>query len=148
VTIEEHDARLIAQRFNATNEQVTQMDMSHDEQPNPDQTGTWEPDWISLGWKIMNLKRATWIDQAKAVVAEYRRQQAERGIVEMDRERAEHLDRLWRFAWFERECVKNHAFDLWGEALDEIRTELDALGEPPRLPKDAGILSTATDQKS
>jgi len=52
------------------------------------------------------------------------------------RERAEHLDRLWRFVCFERECVKHHAFDLWGEALDEIRTELDALGEPPPLPKD------------
>lgn len=53
------------------------------------------------------------------------------------RAKNEHLDRLWRFVWFERECVRNQAFDLWGEALDEIHTELDALGAPPPLPHDA-----------
>jgi len=56
------------------------------DQPSPDQTGTWEPDWISLGWKIMNLKRATWSDQAKAVVSAYRRQQAANGFVEVSTE--------------------------------------------------------------
>jgi hypothetical protein len=64
---------------------------TNDEQPNPDQTGTWEPDWRLL--KQARDKAITNIPFAnddqfnecayRAVVSEYRRQQAERGMVEV-----------------------------------------------------------------
>jgi hypothetical protein len=62
------------------------------EQPNPDQTGTWEPDWRLLKQArdkaITNIPYANddqFNERLRAVVSEYRRQQAERGMVEVRR---------------------------------------------------------------
>jgi hypothetical protein len=71
--------------------------MTTDEQPragftHPDQAGTWEPDWRLLKQTrdkaITNIPYANddqFNEQAySAIVREYRRQQAERGIVEIN----------------------------------------------------------------
>jgi RNase P/RNase MRP subunit POP5 len=55
--------------------------MTTDEQP--DQTGTWEPDWDALAKVPFE---GGWSEACVAAVVEYRRQQAERGIVEVRRD--------------------------------------------------------------
>jgi hypothetical protein len=67
--------------------------MTNDEQPNPDQTGTWEPNMNELAKAAygkmhnpipMGGLRSKQV--ADAVITEYRRQQAENGMVEVRRE--------------------------------------------------------------
>jgi hypothetical protein len=61
------------------------------EQPTPDQTGTWEIDWDEMvssadgatgGWEFPDSIHRI----AQAIIAAYRRQQAEHGRVEVQRE--------------------------------------------------------------
>jgi hypothetical protein len=65
--------------------------MNTNEQPNPDQTGTWEPDRDKLAdvlWDHFD-RRWEWhesLEMVNPVVAAYRRQQAARGKVEVRRE--------------------------------------------------------------
>src|SRR3954471_4106318 len=80
--------------------------MTTDEQTNPDQTETWEPDWeqIKQARHTVTLVRGFYgqtvsemaEDIDRAVITEYRRQRAENGKVEVDREDLRLLRDAWR----------------------------------------------------
>jgi hypothetical protein len=81
---------LAARIVNSEGEQV----MTTPEQPTPDQTGTWEPDYNAL-WDSAWENEPSYSDSPniESVIAEYRRQQAAQGIVEVAWQDAEVL--LW-----------------------------------------------------
>lgn len=69
----------------------------HTDQPSPEQTGTWEPDYeaiLDCYWGQSGRPELDWINEGvteglQAVISEYRRQQAAQGIVEVSADDAQ-----------------------------------------------------------
>jgi hypothetical protein len=104
------------------------LQMTNDEQPTPDQTGTWEPDWEHLTQARLNaviaahessssleaVSDSLYAISAKAVIADYRRQQDEHGIVEVP----------WEFLVTMRNITQKYPPDGSIEMVTDVLTRL------------------------